>query len=135
MSRVMLDPAAYRAPLETLVVKHRMAYRQHLVDVLVAKEAEALHLAREIGDLEADRISVLDPLLRRAAEEHAAIAAKAGRAAVELAHEEERERLVWKAAELAREVGNLRASWSWRITAPLRRLYGLSLKYRGRDRS
>lgn len=135
MSRLMLDPGAYRAPLEALITRHRAAYRDHLVDVLVAKEAEALHLTREIGDLEADRLTVLEPMLERAGEEHAALSAKAGRAAAARGREEERSHLAWKAAELEREVTELRASWSWRITAPLRGLYARTWGTRGRDRS
>ena len=34
-----------------------------------------------------------------------------------------RERLAVKTAELEREIRDLRASWSWRIMAPLRRVY------------
>jgi hypothetical protein len=39
--------------------------------------------------------------------------------------EEEQHRLAWKAAELERQLADLHASWSWRITAPLRKLYAL----------
>jgi glycosyltransferase involved in cell wall biosynthesis len=124
MSRVMLEPAAYRRPLDTLISKHDAAYRAHLVEVILAKEAEALHLSREIADLQRDRLVALDPALRRAREELAAAAAKAERARVLRERDEELERLAWKATELEREVADLRSSWSWRISAPLRKLYG-----------
>lgn len=123
MSRVMLEEQAYRRPLEVLVRKHEDAYRRHLIPVLVAKEAEVLHLSREIGDLERDRMIELEPALDRAREELDAISRKAARVQAARALEEERERLAWKAAELEREVRELRASWSWRITAPLRKVY------------
>jgi glycosyltransferase involved in cell wall biosynthesis len=123
MSRAMLEGERYRRPLETLIGKHEHAYRSHLADVLVAKEAETQGLTREIALLERDRILSLEPALRRAREELNAVAAKAERVRVVRVLEEENERLKWKAGELERQVNDLHASWSWRITAPLRRLY------------
>jgi glycosyltransferase involved in cell wall biosynthesis len=123
MSRVMLDEQQYRRPLEVLVRKHEAAYRDHMIPVLVAKEAETLHLSREIADLERNALVELEPALRRAREELDAISRKAERVRATRAVEEERERLASKAGELEREVRSLRASWSWRITAPLRKVY------------
>lgn len=123
MSRVMLDEAAYRRPLQTLVTKHADAYREHLVEVLVAKEREALHLSHEIAELERKRLIELEPQLRRAREEHAAMEAKRARGRQTRQKAAALEHLTWKTGELEREVRELRASWSWRITAPLRWLF------------
>ena len=125
MSRTMLDAERYRRPLETLIEKHEDAYRAHLTDVIVAKEAEASGLAREIALLERDRILSLEPALRRAREELEAISGKAERARSLRALQEQNEHLAWKASELERHVADLHASWSWRITAPLRALYSM----------
>jgi GT2 family glycosyltransferase len=125
MSRRMLDARAYRRPLEMLVQKHDASYRAHLPDVLLAKEAEVLHLTHEIADLERDRLTTLEPALRRAREELEAVVEKKTRVQTVRAREEERERLAWRAAELERLMSDLHGSWSWRITAPLRKLYAL----------
>ena len=125
MSRRMLDAEAYRRPLEVLVQKHLASYRAHLPGVIAAKEAEVLHLAREIADLERDRLITLEPALGRAREELEAAREKTVRARALRAREEEQERLAWRAAELERQISDLHASWSWRMTAPLRRLYAL----------
>lgn len=125
MSRVMLEEQAYRRPLDVLVGKHADAYRGHLATVLVAKEAEVLHLAHEIAELERDRLVTLEPALRRAREELESISRKVSRVRPLRLLEEEHERLAWKAAELERQVADLHGSWSWRITAPLRKLYSV----------
>ena len=125
MSRTMLEEQRYRRPLEALIEKHEEAYRAHLIDVVVAKEAETQGLAREIALLERDRILSLEPALRRAREELEAISGKAERARILRRVQEDNENLAWKASELEREVTDLRASWSWRLTAPLRGLYSM----------
>jgi glycosyltransferase involved in cell wall biosynthesis len=125
MSREMLDEARYRRPLDVLITKHERAYRSHLREILIAKEKEAQHLVQEIATIERDVVLSLEPALRRAREELAALARKADRARMYRAREEDHERLTWQTAELQREVADLRASWSWRLTAPLRRAYAL----------
>jgi glycosyltransferase involved in cell wall biosynthesis len=125
MSREMLDRERYRRPLETLFAKHEQAYRAQLSEIFAAKAAEARHLIDEIATIERDRVLRLQPALRRAREELAAGAAKAERARIEQEQKDQLERLTWKANELEREVAALRSSWSWRVTAPLRKLYSL----------
>lgn len=125
MSREMLDEERYRRPLDVLITKHEPAYRSHLREILIAKEKEAQHLVQEIATIERDVVLSLEPALRRAREELAAVTRKADRARMDRAREEDHERLKWQAAELQREVADLRASLSWRLTAPLRRAYAL----------
>lgn len=137
MSRVMLQEAAYRRPLDVLVRKHEDAYRAHLIDVLVAREREGLHLGREVARLEQDRLADLEPAIRRAREELTALERKAATVRRARAQEEERTRLQAERDALAREVQGMRAglahlqaevralrgSWSWKLAAPLRKLY------------
>ncbi len=125
MSREMLDDRRYRRPLDVLVEKHEPSFRADLVSIVVAKEAEARHLVDEIATIERDLIVRLGPELSRAKEELGALRRKADRVRVSQVRDDELERLKWKARELERQVADLRASWSWRLTAPLRRVYSL----------
>lgn len=125
MSREMLDERKYRRPLDVLIEKHEHSYRADLPSIMVAKEAEAQHLIGEIATIERELIASVGPSLRRAKEELAAIRQKANRARVDQERDEEIEHLRWKAGELERRVADLHASWSWRLTAPLRRLYSV----------
>jgi glycosyltransferase involved in cell wall biosynthesis len=130
MSRVMLEESAYRRPLEALVTRHAASYRRHMIEVIVAKEREALHLAREIAALEHDRLNVLEPALRRAREEAGAVAAKAAKVRAQRERDDQLAGLRAQAAALHAEVLGLRSSWSWRISAPLRRLYEVIVRSR-----
>jgi glycosyltransferase involved in cell wall biosynthesis len=125
MSRVMIDPAAYRAPLATLVARHRDAYRSHLIDVLVSKEAESLHLLEQVATMQRDMVTSVEPALARAEEELKAVEAKVTRLAPAIELAVEHDRLAGKVGELEREVAAYRSSWSWTLTAPLRYVYAL----------
>ena len=123
MSRVMTAGERYERPLRRLVAKHEDAYRTHLIDVLLAGTTESLNLQREMSEMQRDAIVMVRPALRRAREELAAIERKVDRVRAEQERSRNLERLQWEASELRKEVMALRASWSWRLTAPLRRLY------------
>jgi glycosyltransferase involved in cell wall biosynthesis len=132
MSRLMLQEEAYRRPLDALVARHEGPYRNHLVDVIVAKEREALHLDREVSDLERDRLTELEPALRRAREELAAISLKVTRARERVARIQEiatlraeKTALEHQTASLQADILALRSSWSWWISAPLRAVLGI----------
>ncbi len=125
MSRTMIAEGAYRRPLQHLVEKHEPFYRSHLIDVMIANAAESFHLQRELSEMQRAHAVELGPALQRAREESAALASKVERVRPLQEREDERLRLSSEAAELRREVAALRSSWSWRLTAPLRRIYAL----------
>jgi len=125
MSRVMTADDAYEGPLRELVNRHAAAYRTHLIDVVLAKEAEALGLERELTRIDRAFLDELVPAMGRAREESAAILEKVSRVTGRVELRQQKEQLAHEAAELRREVAALRASWSWRITAPLRRIYAV----------
>jgi GT2 family glycosyltransferase len=116
--------AAYR------VAKHADTYRMHLTSVLAAQDAEIGELLRDSATLEEQIATDLAPQLERRRDELARLQARlAGPAAgaTDLA----RERIGQLEAALAsaeHEVASLRASMSWRVTAPLRAVYGWWLR-------
>jgi glycosyltransferase involved in cell wall biosynthesis len=123
MSRMMHKDAVYPKPLDTIVMRHEVFYRRHVIDLLVAKEQELVQLRQEVSKLQRDRLSFLEPSLARAREELAAVHAKVERARPVVAAEQDEQQLTARVAELEREVSALRASWSWWITGPARRVY------------
>ena len=123
MSRVMTGGPEYERPLRTLLAKHDASYRAHLVDVLAAGAAETCELQAQISEMRRAHAVAVVPALRRAREELTAIERKVERARPRQEAADELVRLQWQTSELRREVDAMRASWSWRLTAPLRGLY------------
>jgi glycosyltransferase involved in cell wall biosynthesis len=101
--------------MDYMLRKHAASYRAHLFDVLRLKEAEVAHLMGTSRGLEDQVETWLAPGVASLRAEAARLGAR--RAAVEAAAARRR------AAEA--EVAALRASWSWRLTAPLRAVYDL----------
>ena len=66
---------------------------------------------------------MLEPALRRAREEADAVSRKAAKVREQRARDDELAGLRARAANLDAEVRALRSSWSWRVSAPLRRIY------------
>ena len=124
MSRVMLDERAYRVPLEQLIDRHSGEYQSHLVDVLVRKDLESLGLFREIHALERRHLMEMAPAIARAREELAALESGMPAARRRASEHDELERLRFTAGDLQRQLGDLHASWSWRLMRPLRSLVG-----------
>jgi glycosyltransferase involved in cell wall biosynthesis len=132
MSRVMMATDVQLGVFGHILAKHRESYRRHLGELVERRERDIARLAREIYDLDLDHAGWLLPEIARAEEEREALEAKARRVAAERAREAELERLAARVAALEHEVADLRRSWSWRVTAPLRAVYGWWLAHRGR---
>jgi glycosyltransferase involved in cell wall biosynthesis len=104
--------AAYRA----LVAKHADQFVRRLPARIVATEQTVATLRRHICDLEIDWLEWVEPQRRALVDEVTRLERRRGRdLAADRAHVEAARR----AAEA--EVAALRASWSWRVTWPLRR--------------
>lgn len=124
MSRAMLDGAVHVDLLRTLVRKHEASYRAHLLDVVLDKEAQISTLEREIWDLTVEFERALGPFAAREEESLPPLREKARALRADLARGAERDGLAARVDALERDVADLRASKSWRATAPLRAVYG-----------
>jgi glycosyltransferase involved in cell wall biosynthesis len=96
--------------------KHRDSYRAHLLDVLCDQDRQASALLRRNDELERYIGSTLEPALTARRDELAALRTRLTQAN----HVGELEAALQAASA---EVTALRTSRSWRITAPLRRVY------------
>jgi GT2 family glycosyltransferase len=102
--------------------KHRTSYRAHLADVLLGQDEETGALLRRCDELERYLGSELEPAVAARRAEAAVLRARFGPEPPN-GPTGPREREAALAAATA-EAAALRASMSWRITGPLRRVYG-----------
>jgi GT2 family glycosyltransferase len=126
-----LPLASYR------VTKHHETYRAHLMDVLLHQDAETAAMLRRNDEIERYIASELEPALALRREELATLRARLASSAVTATSDPSRldaeERIVDLEEGLraaAAEVTALRTSMSWRITRPLRQVYGWWLRHR-----
>ena len=107
-------------------------YQRHLVDVLLHQDAETAALLRRNDEIERYIATELEPAVAARREELAALQARV--AAPKVPESQERIRNVEAAlAATSAEVTALRTSMSWRITRPLRYVYGRWLRWRGSE--
>jgi hypothetical protein len=105
---------------EYRIRKHGDSYRLHLDAVLTHQDDEICDLLRRNSALERSIVTELEPLLEVRRRELARLTARL--------HARDAEASLQRAVA---EVAALRASMSWRITAPLRAIYGWWLRHRG----
>ena len=137
MSRKMMEGDRHPRLFKRLVEKHRSSYQTHLTSVLTRRERDMSHLRQHIHTMELDYYENLAPelaklqddvsMLERSAETPRRPPGSAPRrpapahaAAVSRAYQ-----LDALANRALADLDALRRSTSWRITAPLRKLYEL----------
>jgi len=121
MSSICCEPTNHVHLVGYLVDKHAASYRTHLLSLLERKDREMAGYLRQNWETERLIEERLEPMVASARDELARLRGKL--AALEAAG---------PAADLAtelvnarREVAALHASWSWRVTAPVRAAWGL----------
>jgi glycosyltransferase involved in cell wall biosynthesis len=106
------------------VSKHEATYREHLEEVLLHQDESTAEFLRQNDQLERYIASELEPAVTLRREELTALKAR-------LAGSNRVAELELAVRTTAAEVNALRTSMSWRVTAPLRQLYGWWLQLRG----
>ena len=112
------------------IAKHRRAYEAHLFDVLLRQDAETAALLRCNDELERRITTELEPAVSLRREELASLRRRVAEPTLGARVDELSAALHSATAEVAA----LRRSASWRITAPLRTVYGWLLRVRGSAR-
>ncbi len=107
--------------------KHADSYRAHLLDVLAGQDDETSAILRANDELERRLCSELEPA---AAARRARLLALRSQARIDDARRNRVDELASALACASAEVAALRASKSWRVTAPLRVAYGWWLRQR-----
>ena len=136
MSTICWNGPGHLPLLRYRVAKHRDTYARHLLDVLLHQDAETAPLLRRNDHLERYIGSQLEPAVNLRRLELARVQARLA-AAAPVAETSSTPEIAAHAGALeaalqstAAEVTALRASMSWRVTAPLRTIYGWWLRSR-----
>jgi glycosyltransferase involved in cell wall biosynthesis len=110
--------------------KHGSLYRQHLLDVLLHQDEETSAMLRRNDEIERYIATELEPAV--AARQAELVALRSRMASSPSSGSPGRdEHLEAALRDASAEVRALRMSMSWRVTAPLRQVYGWWLKARG----
>jgi glycosyltransferase involved in cell wall biosynthesis len=115
---------------EYRVAKHSNSYRVHLLDVLLHQDADTAALLRHNDETER-YLTELESAIASRREELTLLKSRLGAGADRHTDAQRVMELESALRSVSSEVDALRASMSWRITRPLRDVYGWWLKRRG----
>jgi hypothetical protein len=120
------------------VAKHSASYREHLSDVLLYQDTETAGFLRRNDELERYIGTELEPFVNAQRQELARLRARLSAPPPAADGGAQRDATAFRIKELeetlyavANEAQALRSSMSWRVTAPLREIYGWWLRWRG----